>query len=186
MTLLGGGRMEAMNCTVHVRTDGCDVWVGTQVPVRAQVAAAQVTGLPEDKVQVPNQSLGGGLGRRLDVDGIAQAVEIAKQVDGRVKVIWSREEDTQHDVYRPYYYDRLAAGLDAHGAPIAFTHRVTGSFVAARWAPWVLKNGLDPDAAEAAAGPYAFPHPLVDCLRPAPPAAARTRPWRRGWPPAHA
>src|SRR5258708_18277659 len=170
MTLLGGGRMEAMNCTVHVRTDGCDVWVGTEVPVRAQVAAAQVTGLPEDKVQVHNQFDGGGFGRRLDGAGIAQAVEIAKQVDGPVKVIWSREEDTQHDVYRPYYYDRLAAGLDAHGAPIAFTHRVTGSFVAARWAPWVLKNGLDPHAAEAAAGPHPFPHLLSSFVRHEPPA----------------
>ncbi|HEX9491020.1 MAG TPA: xanthine dehydrogenase family protein molybdopterin-binding subunit [Stellaceae bacterium] len=184
MPFLAHATMEPMNCTVHVRTDGCDVWVGTQVPVRAQVAAAQVTGLPQDKVQVHNQFLGGGFGRRLDVDGIAQAVEIAKQVDGPVKVIWSREEDTQHDVYRPYYYDRLAAGLDAHGAPIAFTHRVTGSFVAARWAPWVLKNGLDPDAAEAAAGPYAFPNLLVDCVRQEPPAGLTTG-WWRGVGPTH-
>src|SRR5260221_117862 len=88
MPFLAHATMEPMNCTVHVRTDGCDVWVGTQVPVRAQVAAAQVTGLPQDKVQVHNQFLGGGFGRRLGVDGIAQAGAIGKPVDGPVKVIW--------------------------------------------------------------------------------------------------
>jgi isoquinoline 1-oxidoreductase subunit beta len=97
-----------------------------RVPVPAQAAAAQITGLPQEKIQVHNQYLGGGFGRRLDVDGITQAVQIAKQVDGPVKVMWTREEDTQHDVYRPYYYDLLAAGLDERGMPVAFKHRVTG------------------------------------------------------------
>jgi isoquinoline 1-oxidoreductase beta subunit len=101
LPFLAHATMEPMNCTVHVRKDGCDVWVSTQVPVRAQVAAAQATGLPQDKVQIHNQFLGGGFGRRLDVDFVAQAAQIAKQADGPVKVIWSREEDTQHDVYRP-------------------------------------------------------------------------------------
>jgi isoquinoline 1-oxidoreductase subunit beta len=180
---LAHATMEPMNCTVHVRKDGCDIWVGTQVPVRAQAAAAQVTGLPPEKIQVHNQYLGGGFGRRLDVDGITQAVQIAKQVDGPVKVMWTREEDTQHDVYRPYYYDRLAAGLDQRGMPVAFKHRVTGSFVAARWAPRILKNGLDPDAAEAAAGPYAFPNLLVDCVRHEPPGLVTG--WWRGVGPTH-
>lgn len=181
---LAHATMEPMNCTVHVRKDGCDVWVGTQVPVRAQMAAARVAGLPPQKVRVHNQYLGGGFGRRLDVDAVIQAVQIAKQVDGPVKVIWSREEDTQHDVYRPYYYDVLAAGLDAQGAPVAFKHRVTGSFVAARWAPRVLEHGLDPDAAEAAAGPYDFPSLLIDCVRQEPPAGLVTG-WWRGVGPTH-
>ena len=83
---LAHAAMEPMNCTVHVREDGCDIWVGNQVVSRAQAAAAQVTGLPPEKVQVHNHLIGGGFGRRLDVDGITQAVAIAKQVDGPVKV----------------------------------------------------------------------------------------------------
>src|ERR1700730_5941316 len=131
MPLLAHAAMEPMNCTVHVRKDGCDVWGGTQVITRARAAAAAVTGLPLDKVKVHNHLLGGGFGRRLDVDGITQAVQIAKQVDYPVKVIWTREEDIRHDVYRPYYYDTLSAGLDEKGHPIAFSHRVAGSSILA-------------------------------------------------------
>ena len=119
LPLLAHAAMEPMNCTVHVRSDGCDVWVGTQVATRARATAAVVTGLPLEKVSIHNRLLGGGFGRRLDVDGITQAVQIARQVDFPVKMVWSREEDIQHDVYRPYYYDRLAAGLDVEGMPIA-------------------------------------------------------------------
>ena len=100
---LAHATMEPINCTVHVRGDGCDVWVGSQVVGRAQATAAEVTGLPLDKVTVHNQFLGGGFGRRLEVDYVTQAVRIAKQVDHPVKVVWSREEDIQHDMYRPYY-----------------------------------------------------------------------------------
>src|SRR6202011_1966132 len=112
---LAHATMEPMNCTVHVRADGCDVWVGNQIITRAQATAAGVTGLPLEKVQVHNHLLGGGVRRRLGGGGVTQAVRIAKQVDGPVKVVWTREEDIQHDAYRPYYYDRLAAGLDEQG-----------------------------------------------------------------------
>src|SRR5262245_50769453 len=121
---LAHATMEPVNCTVHVRADGCDIWVGTQVPTFAQTAAAKLTGLPPAKVQVYNHLLGGGFGRRLEVDFIVRAVEIAKQAASPVKVVWTREEDIQHDMYRPYYYDRIAAGLDEHGKPIAWTHRI--------------------------------------------------------------
>jgi isoquinoline 1-oxidoreductase beta subunit len=178
LPLLAHATMEPMNCTVHVRPDGCDVWVGTQVITRAQATAAQVTGLPLAKVRVHNHLLGGGFGRRLEVDGVTQAVQIAQQVDGPVKVIWTREEDIQHDVYRPFYYDRLAAGLDAGGAPIAWSHRVTGSSILARWAPPAFKNGLDGDAVEGAAGPYSFPNVLVDYVREEPPPGLTTTWWR--------
>ena len=143
LPLLAHAAMEPMNCTVHVRSDGCDVWVGTQVATRARATASVVTGLPLEKVWIHNRLLGGGFGRRLDVDGITQAVQIARHVDFPVKVVWSREEDIQHDVYRPYYYDRLAAGLDAEGMPIAWSHRVVGSSIIARWAPPMFVNGLD-------------------------------------------
>ncbi|MGC1898111.1 MAG: xanthine dehydrogenase family protein, partial [Pseudolabrys sp.] len=100
---LAHATMEPMNCTVHVRKDGCEIWVGSQALARAQAGAAKTLGLPLDKVVVHNHLIGGGFGRRLDVDGVIRAVEIARQVDGPVKVVWTREEDIQHDMYRPYW-----------------------------------------------------------------------------------
>src|SRR6185369_4032866 len=142
--------MEPMNCTVHVRKDGCEVWTGSQVLSRAQATAAEVTGLPLEKVVVHNHLLGGGFGRRLEVDYVTQAVRIAKQVDAPVKVVWTREEDVQHDVYRPYYYDRLAAGLDPGGRPVAWTHRIVGPAIIARYLPHFFKDGKDVDAIDGA------------------------------------
>ncbi len=181
---LAHATMEPMNCTVHVRKDGCDVWVGTQVQTAAQAAAAQVTGLPLEKVRLHQYLLGGGFGRRLEIDFIAQAVQIAKRVEGPVKVVWTREEDTQHGVYKPYFYDRLAAGLDEQGMPIAWSHRLTGSSVAARMVPPAFKNGLDPDTIEGAAEPpYTFPNMLVDYVRQEPPGIPTG--WWRGVGPTH-
>src|SRR5262245_29699420 len=82
--------MEPMNCTVHVSNDGCEVWVGSQAVARAQAGAAKVTGLPLDKVTIHTHLLGGGFGLRLVADNIIRAVEISKQVDGPVKVVWTR------------------------------------------------------------------------------------------------
>jgi isoquinoline 1-oxidoreductase subunit beta len=178
LPFLAHATMEPMNCTAHVRGDGCDVWVGTQVATRARAAAAAASGLPLEKIQVHNRLLGGGFGRRLDVDNITQAVQIARQVDFPVKVVWSREEDIQHDVYRPYYHDRLAAGVDEKGLPIAWSHRVVGSSIEARWVPQEFANGLDSDAVEGAAGPYAFPNVLVDYVRKEPPSGLTTGWWR--------
>ena len=167
MPYLAHATMEPMNCTVQMRPDGCDVWVGNQVVARAQAAAAEAAGLPPDKVRVHNHLLGGGFGRRLEVDYIAQAARIAKQVAAPVKVVWTREEDIQHDIVRPYYYDRLSAGLDEKGMPVAWTHRVTGSSVMARWLAAGFKDGLDPDAVDSAATdfPYAIPNMVVDYVR---------------------
>lgn len=186
LPFLAHAAMEPMNCTVHVREDGCDIWVGIQVVSRAQATAAAVTGLPPETIKVHNHLIGGGFGRRLDVDGITQAVAIAKQVDGPVKIVWSREEDIQHDVYRPYYYDRLTAGLDAEGRPVSWSHRVTGSSIVARWLPPAFKDGLDFDAVEGAAKemPYAIPNILVDWVRSEPPAGLTTG-WWRGVGPTH-
>jgi CO/xanthine dehydrogenase Mo-binding subunit len=185
MPFLAHAAMEPMNCTVHVTKDSCDIWVGIQVVGRAQATAAQVTGLPPEKVQVHNHLIGGGFGRRLDVDGITQAVAIAKQVDGPVKIVWSREEDIQHDVYRPYYYDGFTAGLDAQNKLIAYHHRVTASSILARWAPPAFVNGLDADAVEGAAKqmPYGIPNILVDYVRDEPPGL--TTGWWRGVGPTH-
>ena len=158
--------MEPVNCTVHVRQDSCEIWVGSQVISRAQAVAAKVTGQPLEKVVVHNHFLGGGFGRRLEVDFIEKAVAIAKQVDGPVKIIWTREEDVQHDMYRPYFYDRVAAGLDADGMPVAWSHRICGSSIIARWAPPAFKNGFDPDTVDGALElPYSFPNVRLEYVR---------------------
>ena len=176
--LLAQAPMEPMNCTVRLGADGCEIWLGTQVPTRAQAAAAQAAGLPVDKVQVHNHLLGGGFGRRLDADYVTQAVRIAREVKDPVKVVWTREEDMQHSTYRPYHYNRLSATLDAQGRPIAWHHRVTGSSIIARYAPAGFKNGLDTDAIRDAAGPYEFPNLLVQYVRQDPPPGLLTGWWR--------
>ncbi|HEX9463234.1 MAG TPA: molybdopterin cofactor-binding domain-containing protein, partial [Alphaproteobacteria bacterium] len=167
---LAHATMEPMNCTVDVRKDGCEVWVGNQVLARAQAAAATTAGLPLDKVVVHNHLIGGGFGRRLEIDGVIRAVEIAKHVDGPVKVVWTREEDIQHDMYRPCFFDRIAAGLDGKGMPIAWNHRFAGSSIIARWAPPLFTNGLDPDTTEGAIDlVYALPNLRVEYQRVEPP-----------------
>jgi len=167
---LAHAAMEPMNCTVHVRKDSCEVWVGSQVIARAQATAAKTTGLPLDKVVVHNHLIGGGFGRRLEIDGVTRAVQIAMHVDGPVKVIWTREEDIQHDMYRPYFLDRMSAGLDEAGMPIAWNHRFAGSSILARWAPPAFNNGLDPDTIDGAINlPYALPNLRVEYLRMEPP-----------------
>jgi isoquinoline 1-oxidoreductase subunit beta len=167
---LAHATMEPMNCTVHVRKDGCEVWVGSQALARAQAAAAKTAGLPLDKVVVHNHLIGGGFGRRLEIDGVIRAVEIAKHVDGPVKVVWTREEDIQHDMYRPYFFDRMSAGLDGKGMPVAWNHRFAGSSIIARWLPPGFNNGLDPDTTEGAINlTYALPNMRVEYLRVEPP-----------------
>jgi isoquinoline 1-oxidoreductase beta subunit len=167
---LAHAAMEPMNCTVHVRKNGCEIWVGNQEIVRAQATAAKVTGLPLDKVVVHNHLIGGGFGRRLEIDGVTRAVQIAQLVDGPVKVVWTREEDIQHDMYRPYFFDRMSAGLDGKGMPIAWNHRYAGSSILARWLPPAFENGLDPDTTQGAVDlAYSLPNMHVEYLRVEPP-----------------
>jgi isoquinoline 1-oxidoreductase subunit beta len=167
---LAHATMEPMNCTVHARRDACEVWIGSQAIARAQAAAAKTAGLPLDKVVVHNHLIGGGFGRRLEIDGVIRAVQIAQHVDGPVKVIWTREEDIQHDMYRPYFFDRMSAGLDDKGMPVAWNHRFAGSSILARWAPPFFNNGLDPDTTEGAINlVYALPNLHVEYLRVEPP-----------------
>lgn len=181
---LAHAAMEPMNCTVHLQKDRCDIWVGTQAPTITQSLVAELTGLPKDAIKIHNRLIGGGFGRRLEADGTVLAVKIAKHVDGPVKVIWSREEDIQHDMYRPYYLDRLSAGLDAAGKPVAWTHRIAGSSIAARYYPPLVKDGVDLDAVEAAEKPpYELPNIHVDYVR-VEPSGVRTS-WWRGVGPTH-
>jgi isoquinoline 1-oxidoreductase beta subunit len=121
-------------------------------------------------VVVHNHLIGGGFGRRLEADGVARAVEIAKHVDGPVKVVWTREEDIQHDMYRPYWFDRLSAGLGANGMPVAWSNRFAGSSVIARYLPPAFKDGLDPDSTEGAIDlVYDLPNLHVEYVRVEPP-----------------
>ncbi|WP_321349076.1 molybdopterin cofactor-binding domain-containing protein [Halopseudomonas oceani] len=158
--------LEPMTCVAHVRADGCDLWVGTQVPVFAQQTAASITGLKPEQVVVHNQLIGGAFGRRLDYDFITQAVAIARQVSYPIKLIWSREEDMTHDMYRPHYVDRLTAALDADGKPQAWQHRIAGASVLARYMGSLPENGVDGDAVEVAIDPiYALDSLQVNYIR---------------------
>jgi isoquinoline 1-oxidoreductase subunit beta len=170
LPFLAHATMEPMNCTVHVRKDECEIWIGNQAMARVQAMAAKAVGLPPEKVVVHNHLIGGGFGRQLEADGGVRAVEIAKQVDGPVKVVWTREEDVQHDMYRPYWFDRISAGLDEQGRPVAWKNRFAGSCVIARWLPPAFKDGLDPDSTEGAIDlVYDLPNFHVEFVRVEPP-----------------
>jgi isoquinoline 1-oxidoreductase subunit beta len=184
LPFLAHATMEPINTTVHVRPDGCDIWVGTQTPVVAQKHAARITGLPVDKVALHNHLIGGGFGRRLQADTIEQAVRFAKQVPYPLKIIWTREQDIRHDRFRPCYLDRLAAGLDEQGRPSVWTHRTTSGTVRRYFDEDGWPEGkLDKDAVDGAwDSPYAFPAIRVDWIRHDPPVKLN---WWRGVGPTH-
>ncbi|WP_395670325.1 molybdopterin cofactor-binding domain-containing protein [Phenylobacterium sp.] len=174
---LAHATMEPTNCTVHVRADACEVWLGSQVPDDAKEVAVKVSGLPKEKVTVHNFLMGGGFGRRLEADMVERAILIGKQVSAPVKVIWSREEDIQHDLFRPYYVDQIAAGVDANGRPVAWEHRIAGSSIMARLYPQYFK-GVDADAVECAVEtPYNLTDNRVEYARTESPV---TTSWWRG------
>ncbi len=149
--------MEPLNCVAHVRPDACEIWASTQIQTAAAQVAQKITRLPFSKVTVHTMYLGGGFGRRGGADYIAEAVEIAKQVSVPVKLTWSREDDLQHDTYRPAAYTRLAAGLDANGWPVAFTGRIAcPSF-------GYVRDGVDTTGVEGMADIlYGIPNILVE------------------------
>jgi isoquinoline 1-oxidoreductase beta subunit len=129
---LAHATMEPQTCTAHVKPDGVEIWVPSQDATTAMVTAAVAAGVSNDKIVVHRMSLGGGFGRRGAIqEYVRQAVLIAKEVKEPVKLLWTREEDVQHDFYRPFGMARLVAGLDADGMPLAWTIRIVGpSFVA--------------------------------------------------------
>lgn len=169
MPFLAHATMEPLNCTVHVRPDGCDIWVGTQIMTRVQSEAAKAAGLAVDQVTVHQHLLGGGFGRRLEPDMVVAAVRIGKHVDRPVKVVWTREEDIQHDYYRPVYRDEISATLK-DGKVAGFKYRIAGSAIIARWLPPGFQHGIDGDAIDSAADtPYEIPHFQVEYVRVEPP-----------------
>jgi isoquinoline 1-oxidoreductase beta subunit len=165
LPLLAHACMEPLNCTVHVTPSFAEAWIGTQVMERVHAAVAKAAGLPEGQVTVHNHLLGGGFGRRLEPDMAYDAARIAKQVNGPIKVVWTREEDIRQDYFRPAYHDRLWARLD--GARIVgWKHRVSGSAVLARWLPPAFQKGVDPDGIDSAADvPYDIPNLRVEFNR---------------------
>jgi isoquinoline 1-oxidoreductase beta subunit len=170
LPFLAHATMEPVNATVHLKPDSCEVWTGTQIMTRVQSAAAKAAGLPIEKVTVNNHLLGGGFGRKLEPDMVIAAVQIAKQVDGPVKVVWTREEDIQHDIFRPVYRDTIAATL-SDGKIVGWKYRVSGSSIMARWFPAGFEKGVDIDGVDSAIDiPYDIPNLHVEFVRAEPPA----------------
>jgi len=158
-----------MNATALVKDGRCEVWAGNQAPTLAKWFAAKATGLPSEAVTVRTPFLGGGFGRRAEVDVIVEAVSIAARLPGTpVQLIWSREEDLQHDVYRPMARSRLRCALDASGAIAAWHHRIVGQSctqgLTARLMPAAASDAMkDKTVAEGAYDlPYAMPNRLVE------------------------
>ena len=169
MPLLAHACMEPMNCTVHVTPGAAEVWIGTQVIERVRQAVAKSANLPEEKVTVHNHLIGGGFGRRLEPDMAFSAARVAAHVDGPVKVVWTREEDIRHDIYRPAYHDILSAKLDGDRI-IGWRHKVSGAAVMARFMPAVFQNGVDPDGVDSAQDePYGIPNLRVEFNQEEPP-----------------
>jgi isoquinoline 1-oxidoreductase beta subunit len=157
LPLVAHATMEPMNCTADVRADRCDLYVGTQVQQLAQAAAAEAAGLKAAQVNVHTTLLGGGFGRRLEVDFVPAAVAASKAVGAPVKLIWTREDDMTHDVYRPPAREAVSAGLDEHGRLTAWTLHITSPSITARFDP-TNKDPFDSVIEYVQNFPYAVPH----------------------------
>jgi isoquinoline 1-oxidoreductase subunit beta len=125
--------MEPMNCTVHIRPDGAEAWVPTQAPQWAQDVIAGVSKLPHESVVVHTTLMGGGFGRRYQADFVMEAAQVAKVLGKPVQVLWTREDDMQHDFYRPASYHHMQGAVDAQGNVMAWKHFQTSTSIAAMW-----------------------------------------------------
>ena len=165
LPFLAHAAMEPMNFTADVQEDSCLVYGPTQFQQLAAGVAAAASGLKPEQVTVRTTFLGGGFGRRIDVDYVAQAVEISKAMGGGpVKLVWTREDDMTHDFYRPVSYHQLSGALDAQGRPVVLKFHLTSPSVTSRLFPPVVKEGIDPFMTEAGAVPYDIPHQLADVV----------------------
>ena len=160
---LAHATMEPMNCAADVRPDGCDIYAPTQFQTFSQMTGAKITGLKPEQVRIHTTFLGGGFGRRAEQDFIADAVELSKAAGAPVQVTWSREDDMQHDFYRPAAYTKLTAGLDKDGWPVAWKCRVVSPSIMSRFFPGSVKNGLDASSVEGIVdSKYAIPNFFCD------------------------
>ncbi|MBI5710806.1 MAG: xanthine dehydrogenase family protein molybdopterin-binding subunit [Candidatus Eisenbacteria bacterium] len=159
---LAHAALEPVNCTARVTADACEVWAPTQSASDALEWAARTAEMKPEAVTVHTTLVGGGFGRRLMQDYVAQAVMLAKAAGVPVQVVWTREDDTRHDFYRPATYNLLRAGLDANGSPVAWTHRIVGPSILGQLVP-EMRGGLDRSSVMGAADlPYAIPNLEVD------------------------
>ena len=158
--------MEPMNCTAYVQKDKCQVWAGTQDPNGARKIASKITGLSKKKVEVNVTFLGGGFGRRAFNDYVNEAVEISKKMMKPVKMIWSREEDMQHDYYRPSSVHVMKGAFDQNDNLTTFKHRIVAPsilFTQVVKIPFPFKEKADIIAVEGAKHlPYKIPNMQVD------------------------
>jgi isoquinoline 1-oxidoreductase beta subunit len=169
---LAHAAMEPANCTVQFKDGAATVWVSTQMPALARDRVAKVLGIGADKVDMQVQLLGGGFGRRLEVDFISQAAAIAREGEGRpVQTIWPREQDITHDFYRPACVSRFQAGLDAGGNLLAWRNTSAGQSIIQQVLPRAFglpAAGPDKTTSEGAFDqPYEWPnarigHEIVD------------------------
>ncbi len=158
--------MEPMNCTAFVQPNRCDIWVPTQFQTATQQLGAKLTGLAPDRVFVHTTFLGGGFGRRSEVDFVEEAVQISKSTRKPVKVIWTREEDMHHDFYRPGNCCHITAGLDETGHLTAWSHKVVVPSIFIRVFPSMMKKGMDPAAVEGIEDtPYEIPNLHVEYIQ---------------------
>jgi isoquinoline 1-oxidoreductase beta subunit len=159
---LAHATMEPMNCTADVKADSCDVYVPTQGQTASQDAAMAASKLPRDKVKIHTTYMGGGFGRRGEGDFVADAVETSKAVGAPVKVVWSREDDMQHDFYRPISYARMSGAVDAAGNATVFQqHTVQQSLMKRIGA--LPPNGVDFISLDGSATlPYDIPNIKVE------------------------
>jgi len=157
--------MEPMNATVHLQPDRLDVWVGTQAADEATEAAAQASGLEPEQVYVHNCFVGGGFGRRHVSDEIVQAIAIAKVVQKPVKLVWTREEDTRQDKFRPHAVVAFKAAAGSDGLPSAWSMRVVTSSILASAGRNPPAKGPEPQAvAGLANNGYKVPNTRVEAL----------------------
>ena len=157
--------LEPMGCTAIVKDGNVDVWTSTQNAEASLANAAATAGVPLENVEVHRVQLGGGFGRRGGAqDFVRQGVAIAKAMEGTpVKMLWTREEDTQHDFYRPASLIRLKAGLDAQGSPVAWYSRVSATSIIATLPRLPLKDGVDPQAVASLNDlPHAIPNVRIE------------------------
>ena len=154
--------MEPMNCTVHIRPDGAEAWVPTQAPQWAQDIIAGVSKLPRDKIRVNTTLMGGGFGRRYMADFVMEAAQISKQTGKPVMVLWTREDDMQHDFYRPASYHHFSGALDDKGNIAAWKHFQTSTSIEAMWNPKGKEAPEKSEFATAAFIPYQTPNYRVE------------------------
>ena len=164
MPFLAHSPLEPMNFTADVRKDSALLIGSIQFQQLAMGMAAAITGLKPEQITIKTTFLGGGFGRRIDCDYMAQAVEISKAVGAPVKLVWTREDDMTHDFYRPASLTQMSAGLDASGRPIALSFKMSSPSVTSRLFPPLVKDGVDPLMTEAILVPYDIPNQSVSTV----------------------